>query len=48
MDCDMVEDIFKEIEGYAIPGDERDKFDKVREKADKLDYAGMIALLRNN
>ena len=48
MDCDMVEDILKEIEGYAIPGEEKEKFDKVREKADQLDYAGMTALLRNN
>ena len=45
MDCDMVEDIMKEVENYAIPDHEKEKFDRVREKADQLDYDGMIAAL---
>ena len=45
MDCDMVDDIMNEVNGYRIPDDEKEKFDKVRAKAEALDYDGMIALL---
>ncbi|MBR5420096.1 MAG: DegV family EDD domain-containing protein [Lachnospiraceae bacterium] len=41
MDCDMVEAILKEIEGYAIPDPEAERFSKVREKAEALDYDGL-------
>ncbi len=48
MDCDMVEDILKEMEGYVIPDEEKERFEKIREKADRLDYDGMITLLVND
>jgi DegV family protein with EDD domain len=47
MDCDMVEEIMKEIDGYSIPESEAEKFRLVREKADMLDYDGMIEVLKN-
>ena len=46
MDCDMVEEILKEIDGYAIPANEKEKFGLVREKADMLDYMGMLEVLK--
>ena len=45
MDCDMVEEILKEIEGYTIPDGERERFTRVKEKADMLDYDGIIEAL---
>ncbi|MCR5790431.1 MAG: DegV family EDD domain-containing protein [Lachnospiraceae bacterium] len=46
MDCDMVEEILKEIEGYTIPDSESEKFRLVCEKADNLDYDGMKEALK--
>ena len=46
MDCDRIEDIMKEIEDYAIPASETEKWNSIREKADALDYDGMLELLR--
>ena len=48
MDCDMVEEIMKEIEGYAIPAQEKEKFNRIREKADMLDYSGILEELEVN
>ncbi|MBR6469432.1 MAG: DegV family EDD domain-containing protein, partial [Lachnospiraceae bacterium] len=45
MDCDKVEAIMKEISGYAIPETEKEKFDLIRQKADNLDYDGMLEAL---
>ncbi|MCR5235033.1 MAG: DegV family EDD domain-containing protein, partial [Lachnospiraceae bacterium] len=45
MDSSMIEDILKEIEEYAIPASEKDRFDLVLEKADRLDYDGIIKAL---
>ncbi len=45
MDCDMLEDILKEIDGYSIPDREKDKFDRVRQMAEALDYDGIIRIL---
>ncbi len=46
MDSDMIEDIMKEADEYAIPESEKEKFAKVREKADLLDYDGIMELLK--
>lgn len=46
MDCDMLEDIMKEIEAYEIPDSEKERFDLVREKADMLDYDGILEALK--
>ncbi len=48
MDCDQVEDIMKEIEGYEIPDSEKEKFTLIREKADILDYDGIMEALGND
>ena len=45
MDCDMIEDIMKEIGEYSIPDAEKEKFALVREKAEMLDYEGMLNIL---
>ena len=45
MDCDMIEGIMKEMEDYAIPDPEKERFDKIREKADALDYDGILEAL---
>ena len=42
MNSDMIEDILKEIGEYAIPASEKEKFNLVREKAERLDYDGII------
>lgn len=42
MDCDMLEDILKEVEGYAIPDEEKERFNLIKQKADMLDYDGII------
>ena len=45
MDCDMLEDILGEIDGYRIPDAEKSKFDKVRKMADAFDYEGIKRIL---
>lgn len=45
MDCDMLENIMKEIEAYEIPAAEKERFDLIREKADMLDYDGILEAL---
>ena len=45
MDCDMLEDILKEIREYKIPDKEKEKFDQVRKLADELDYDGIKRIL---
>ena len=48
MDCDMVEDILKETGDYSIPDSEKDKFALLRERAEKLDYEGMLEILKGD
>ncbi|WP_051688716.1 DegV family protein [Butyrivibrio sp. AE2032] len=48
MDCDAVDAVFKEIEGYAIPESEAEKFKALKEKADMFDYDGMLEILNAN
>ncbi len=47
MDCDMVQDIIKEIEAYAIPESEKEKFERILEKANMYDYDGILQVLEN-
>ena len=45
MDCDMLEDILNEIDGYRIPEKEKDKFNRVRQMVDALDYDAIQRIL---
>ncbi|MCR5486264.1 MAG: DegV family EDD domain-containing protein [Lachnospiraceae bacterium] len=45
MDCDRIEAALQEIGEYAIPAKEKDRFALVCEKADLLDYEGMLQAL---
>ena len=47
MDIDMIEATFKEIEDYAVPENEKEKFDKLKEYFDSFDYDGMVSILKN-
>ncbi|MCR4657571.1 MAG: hypothetical protein K5770_15300, partial [Lachnospiraceae bacterium] len=47
MDCDMADEIMKEIEPYAIPDSEIERFKLIREKVDMLDYEGILDLIRS-
>jgi len=42
MDCDMIEDIIKEMEEYRIPDPEKDRFKRIKERADAFDYDGIL------
>ncbi len=48
MDCDQVEAIMQEIGDYAIPDREKETFALIREKADSLDYDGLLEVLGNH
>ena len=41
----MVEEIMKEIDGYAIPEAESERFGRIRQLADSLDYDGLLSEL---
>ncbi|MBQ7201749.1 MAG: DegV family EDD domain-containing protein, partial [Eubacterium sp.] len=45
MDCDEVERIIEEAKEYAIPDSEKERFLLVSEKADMLDYDGILEVL---
>ena len=47
MDCDSIEEVFQEMEGYAIPEKEREKYDKLCELADNFDYDGILEVLKS-
>ncbi len=38
MDCDRIEDIIAEVEGYSIPEEHRELFRKIRKAAEQFDY----------
>ena len=48
MDCDAIDAVFKEVEGYAIPENEAEKFSALRRMADQFDYEGMLEILNGN
>ena len=45
MDCAALDEILKEIEGYAIPEGEKEKFESLCNCAGQFDYDGIIAIL---
>ena len=45
MDCDRLESIFHEIEGYRLPEEEKALFGKLKCCADQYDYSGILELL---
>ena len=45
MDCDMLEDILNEIDGYLVPDQEKEKFERIRQMADVFDYEGIVRIL---
>ncbi|MCR5674221.1 MAG: DegV family EDD domain-containing protein [Lachnospiraceae bacterium] len=45
MDCDTIGGILQEMEAYAIPETDRERYDAVTEAAGKFDYEGMLAAL---
>jgi DegV family protein with EDD domain len=47
MDCDAIEEVFDEVAGYAIPENEAEKFNALKEKAGSFDYEGMLEILNS-
>lgn len=47
MDCDRLESIFSEMEDYAIPEPDAERFAMLKEKAGRFDYEGMMDILRS-
>ena len=45
MDCDRLEGIFSEMEAYTIPETDAERFAKLKEKAGRFDYEGMMEIL---
>ena len=45
MDCDVLDDVFEELSGYSIEGEDADKVDNLKKLYDRFDYQGMIDLL---
>lgn len=45
MDCEAVEEVLREMEGYAIPESDKEKFEALCEKADAFDYDGIVTIL---
>jgi hypothetical protein len=45
MDTGGIEDAFKELEGYAVPEEDKEKFKAIKEKADIYDYDGIVQIL---
>ena len=45
MDCDRIEDIMAEVEGYSIPEEHRELFRKIRKASEQFDYKVIEDLL---
>jgi HPt (histidine-containing phosphotransfer) domain-containing protein len=45
MDCDILETVFKEIEGYTIPEKNAALWEKLKAASDSFDYDGLLSLL---
>ena len=45
MDCDLLEETFQEMEEYAIPESESERFRAIKECADQFDYDKILELL---
>ena len=48
MDCDAMEDIMKEISGYAIPEEDRQKFDRLNAAVESFDYDEVMNIIKND
>lgn len=48
MDCDAIDAVFKEVEGYEIPENESEKFNTLRKMADQFDYDGILEILNGD
>lgn len=46
MDCERLDSIFEEMEGYSIPENNKELFDRLREALDKYEYKTMLDLLQ--
>ncbi|MCR5109282.1 MAG: DegV family EDD domain-containing protein [Lachnospiraceae bacterium] len=46
MDINTIEEAFEELKGYAIPDEEREKFDSLKAMAASFDYEGITELLQ--
>jgi DegV family protein with EDD domain len=45
MDCDVIDEVFKEIEDYAIPQEHKEKYKALKELAAAFDYDGIVKKL---
>ncbi len=45
MDCDMIGEILKELEPYAIPDSEKEKYEAILAKVKSYDYDGILEIL---
>ena len=45
MDCDVLDEIFEELAGYQIQGDDAEKIDSLKKLYDKFDYEGILRML---
>ncbi|MCR4787782.1 MAG: response regulator [Lachnospiraceae bacterium] len=48
MDCDRLENIFKEMDEYSIPKEEEELYTGLKEATWNYDYDGILSLLNNN
>ncbi len=46
MDCTAIEEAFEELDGYAVPADEKEKYDSLKKMADSFDYDGIADMLK--
>ena len=45
MDCDRLEEILEELDGYQVPEEEQERAGQIREKAELFDYEGVVGVL---
>ena len=46
MDCERLEAVFNDMEGYGIPDEYRSLFENIRSASDKYDYSTIQELLK--
>ncbi len=47
MDCDAVEEILRELDGYAVPDSEKKRLQELKERAERFDYDGIVEILED-
>ena len=45
MDCDAIEEILRELSGYAIPEEDEEKYAQIEKSAELFDYEGILEAL---